>query len=595
MVLAYYSRDYPTRSACQHELTIAFLAGQREGDPRGRILVVNPEPTTDHVHPIELRDSRHSPSPVSDADLRTLAAAVASHVARIDGPLGQITPPANVRWLPFPHRHTSPRFAGRVQHLWQIHSALHHRTAPLTRHSNEHIAVVHGLTGIGKSRLVSEYAHRFQAAFPGGICWLRADPDEPLPSLHHQRTLVTQAMHDHPIRLDHAAQVFDRTISSFLWVLDGIPPGLRIDEVSELLSPHPAAFTVITSTDRRYTRLGTAIEVDPLPSADMVSLLPPSWLESSSPAVQRIIDIVDGHPEALAVLSRTRDPAAALTELHWGPAGLADLAQRITGDLARDPRIEQAAVHDLLRVIAALEPVPTTPHHLATAISRLHDLPMPVARRTVRVAIDLLDNLSLLTPRTDRMITVSPLVGHLIRTFDPDLQHQAEARTQAMNLLAATRKPARQHRPQERLSKLHRAAWAVQVELAHRVSILNSPDYGLRESIVPLYSLVDFIRRVLTDTGPEPGNRPIQEICITLLTRHLRPALTQWHPKLLNHELTRPAHNNPITHERNWIHATELRTALTTLRASLTGTLDTLSAITGSRHGLQPDALPGSG
>jgi TIR domain len=46
-LLAYFSKTYPTRRACQWELTAAFLAGQAEGDPRRRVLVINPE-TTGH-------------------------------------------------------------------------------------------------------------------------------------------------------------------------------------------------------------------------------------------------------------------------------------------------------------------------------------------------------------------------------------------------------------------------------------------------------------------------------------------------------------------------------------------------------------------
>src|SRR5574341_772317 len=38
VLLAYYPALYPTRRACQWELTAAFLAAQREGDPRRRIL-----------------------------------------------------------------------------------------------------------------------------------------------------------------------------------------------------------------------------------------------------------------------------------------------------------------------------------------------------------------------------------------------------------------------------------------------------------------------------------------------------------------------------------------------------------------------------
>lgn len=40
-LVALYGATYPARRACQFELTAAFLAAQRLGDPRDRVLVVN--------------------------------------------------------------------------------------------------------------------------------------------------------------------------------------------------------------------------------------------------------------------------------------------------------------------------------------------------------------------------------------------------------------------------------------------------------------------------------------------------------------------------------------------------------------------------
>ena len=63
VLLAYYSQHYPTRRACQWELTAAFLAAQRLGDPRQRVLVINPErnaqgaPLVGHIEPVQLRDA----------------------------------------------------------------------------------------------------------------------------------------------------------------------------------------------------------------------------------------------------------------------------------------------------------------------------------------------------------------------------------------------------------------------------------------------------------------------------------------------------------------------------------------------------------
>ena len=56
VLMAYYSLNYTHSRACQWELTAGFLAAQREGDPRQRVLIVNPEEMAEHIHPVELRD-----------------------------------------------------------------------------------------------------------------------------------------------------------------------------------------------------------------------------------------------------------------------------------------------------------------------------------------------------------------------------------------------------------------------------------------------------------------------------------------------------------------------------------------------------------
>ena len=64
-MLVYYSHVYPTRPACQRELTAAFLSAQASGEIAERILVVNPEPGEDHIEPIELRDLRFQSAPTT--------------------------------------------------------------------------------------------------------------------------------------------------------------------------------------------------------------------------------------------------------------------------------------------------------------------------------------------------------------------------------------------------------------------------------------------------------------------------------------------------------------------------------------------------
>jgi hypothetical protein len=90
-LLAFYSREYPARRACQWELTAAFLAAQRAGvNPRRRVLVVNPKDGAGHVQPVELRDALYAgvASTADAAGYRALAEQIAKHVRGLDGVLG---------------------------------------------------------------------------------------------------------------------------------------------------------------------------------------------------------------------------------------------------------------------------------------------------------------------------------------------------------------------------------------------------------------------------------------------------------------------------------------------------------------------------
>ena len=93
-LVAYYSESYPTRRACQWELTAAFVAAQREGDPRRRVLIVNPERGAAHIEPVELRDELFRAAPAADDQegLAALAESVAQHVAGLEGLLGDVAP-----------------------------------------------------------------------------------------------------------------------------------------------------------------------------------------------------------------------------------------------------------------------------------------------------------------------------------------------------------------------------------------------------------------------------------------------------------------------------------------------------------------------
>ena len=127
VLLAYYSRNYSRSRACQWELTATFLAAQHEGDPRRRVLVINPENEWEHILPVELKDAEVPDS----GDLDRLVSSVKARVGEIEGTIGEIRALNPPEW--YGRRGVgSNRFVGRIHYLWQIHSALHASDFPTT-------------------------------------------------------------------------------------------------------------------------------------------------------------------------------------------------------------------------------------------------------------------------------------------------------------------------------------------------------------------------------------------------------------------------------------------------------------------------------
>ena len=80
-LLAWYSETYPQSRPCQMELTAALLAAQRAGDPRRRILVINPRRSGGHIEPVLLRDAQCRFSQATRLGLRR------DHVSRPRAPV----------------------------------------------------------------------------------------------------------------------------------------------------------------------------------------------------------------------------------------------------------------------------------------------------------------------------------------------------------------------------------------------------------------------------------------------------------------------------------------------------------------------------
>jgi tetratricopeptide repeat protein/TIR domain-containing protein len=290
-LLAYYSQTYPLRRACQWELTAAFLAAQIEGDPRRRVLVVSPEESADHIHPIELRDAKFRNAPRNNGDMRELAEAICKHVAAIDGPLADIRPLTAPNWYGMTPV-GSTRFVGRLKEMWEIHSLLHAGdVAQITGAgaATGGIGQVQGLGGVGKSLLAEEYALHFGAAYPGGVFWVRAygnDDAQAALGSEQREALRTDQVRQIAERLgiDAHGQTAEqiegelaRKIGSegkpCLWVVEDVPNGLDGEALRRWFAPHALARTLVTTRSREYGALALALNLEVLTSDEAHQLV----------------------------------------------------------------------------------------------------------------------------------------------------------------------------------------------------------------------------------------------------------------------------------------------------------------------------------
>ena len=367
-LLAWYSSHYNESRACQWELTSAYTAAQAEGDPRRRILVVNPEASNTHVHLPELFDQLQ----LSGAGVPGDATAVQALAARIQGALREVpatalgalrslTPP-----LWFPAMGTgSNRFVGRLREMWKLHGALlAGQAAMLTGTGGKAgMALVRGAGGIGKSLMAEEYALRFGAAYPGGVFWLRAfgHPDGGRELDADQRSYLRDAqVLEFAARVDidtaklNPAQVrgaltrdYVQQAQPFLWVVDDLPPDPGPEGLAGWQAPHPLGCTLFTTRTRRFAHVA-AIELPQLDADDARSLLTRGRPLSPGEAVtaDAICGLLGHH--ALAV-----DVTAALVDRRGLVAVLQALQHPDRDALALAAQLDEALPNGHQRHIAA--------------------------------------------------------------------------------------------------------------------------------------------------------------------------------------------------------------------------------------------------
>ncbi|WP_394361967.1 TIR domain-containing protein [Amycolatopsis sp. SB7-3] len=389
VLLAYFSEQFPTRYACQWELTAALIAARRHGNPADRVLVVNPEgPLKDsHLKPIELADARFFAGPVTPGTIDTLVDRVVKKVRAADRPLGsprRSSDPAGI-----PARILRPRrFIGRYPDMWDIHSGLHASDFPAVRLPESRPAVmVQGIAGQGKTSLAEQYAYLYRDAFPGGMFWLEPfgalpsptnpNPGSILPRYHAALRHVADGIHGlqaegaDPARLskmiaDHLTGRRERV----LWVIDDVPAGVPPDVLDQLLIPSPVVRTILTGRGGAPGWDVRSVELRGLSQADgrllfAMSREPASVAEQA--AVDDFIRRCDGHPMAIRGAANAARNRPDLIDSQ----DFADHINRTSPFVIRAIRDDLANIsalaRRLLQVAAVLAPVPF-PARLASRI-----------------------------------------------------------------------------------------------------------------------------------------------------------------------------------------------------------------------------------
>jgi hypothetical protein len=319
--LAFYSRTYPESSACQQEITTAWLAAQEMDENAGsRIWVVNPDDSFDHV-PQSLKDHRIPCVTENGRQFVTVAEHIRDRLSTLNATLlgiGMRELPAYYGMSPI----QATRFVGRSTEMWNLHAKLTaNRISIITGVYGQASAQVRGIGGNGKSLLAREYCIRFGQAYPGGVFWLNAyGYDEGNGSVDFDQRY---AFHQDQIQefaaqyglstegLKHADidaalwQAIKTRGKRILWVVDDLPSGLPAGELERIWNARWAGASVlITTRSKEYDALGAALDLGVLSCDEAFYLLcahrqPTPGAEQA--AARRIVELLGFHPLAVEV------------------------------------------------------------------------------------------------------------------------------------------------------------------------------------------------------------------------------------------------------------------------------------------------------
>jgi tetratricopeptide (TPR) repeat protein len=295
VLLAWYSKEYPTRRACREELTLALLAAENSGQGDRRVLVINPETSLNHVLEARLLDRRFA----TGEDMENpaiLADRIKKLVNDLTSTFGSLPVPGPARWYGgLGWEGSSRRFIGRLTELWKVHDFLH-RTTGLAGagEAGRSVALVSGFGGVGKSLLAAEYAHLFASRYPGGVVWLSAaghDPTGATLTAEQSKAAADTAIAevagflnmdrsepadlarvDPPTLREWIKSELRRRGTDVLWVVDDVATGLDAGGLDAWRCPGPTVHELITTRDAGHSRF-PAIDLDVLQPADALGLL----------------------------------------------------------------------------------------------------------------------------------------------------------------------------------------------------------------------------------------------------------------------------------------------------------------------------------
>jgi hypothetical protein len=210
---------------------------------------------------------------------------------------------------------------GRQRELWQLHALLQdEQMVAVTGIQKGGPARLQGLGGVGKSSLAIQYATLFEAAWPGGIYYLKLSDGQ---DREGREAALARAMGlSGSTDAERAAALRHHLCQSkepYLWLLDDVPSFFSAQEVQQHAAPGGPGRTLVTTRSRAWQGLGRELDLDVLSPDEARHLLlcRRNGLPVESEAAARQLCAQVGHlPLALDLLAALQEQFAA-AESEW--------------------------------------------------------------------------------------------------------------------------------------------------------------------------------------------------------------------------------------------------------------------------------------